>query len=142
MKYLWNEEINLKNPFSKSLEKIPNLYREIFTVIYDDNDLNNIDILKLIPWLITLREDIPKLFNNFVKVSLQKPMSYNSIGYFRIRFSELNNSDKLFNYINIYYSLNDLVKDNNGNITDEVNSQVIFPEGSYLWKVKRVWDHL
>lgn len=137
IEYLWFKDLKLNNPFLTKIELIDNFPRRIYELIYEEewnkDKLNKIDFNNLFCCIIMLREDADKILKKFnvTKMKLKKDV-INSNGYFKFKIP---NISKNHNYIKISYNY-DLI-DN-----DESNSEILFSKGSFLWKVKRVWDQL
>lgn len=139
--YLWFKDLKLLNPFLTEIDCIDDFPRKMFNLIYDEefnlDKLSNINIENLIICIIIIREDVIKILKklNLSKVKLEKD-EINNNGTFKFKFPKTSNNNKNYNYISFHYYNSNLISNN------ESDSEILFQEGSFFWKVKRVWDQL
>lgn len=137
VKFLWRTETKLVNPLIYASEIISGLPNEIVSVVYNHSiyNLKKINVIKFIPLIIQVREDAFQILQQFScfkdNLKLVDNIHVFDSGYFRIKCNDVNDNFKPVE-ITIIYNKFDLV-----NV-----KEFQFVHGSFLWKVKRVWDQL
>lgn len=137
VKFLWRSETKLSNPLIYASEIISGLPDEIVSVVYNHAtyNLKKINVVKFIPLIIQVHENAFQVLQQFncFKDNLKQIDNIHVFdsGYFRIKCNDVNNNLKSV-AITIIYDKLDLVNVN----------EFQFVYGSFLWKVKRIWDQL
>lgn len=142
IEFLFNQEITTGSPFLPIKTS-----SEIVSIIFDENKWkeNVNDLFELITLIIQIREDAPQAFKSlgFTKIVFRKANEFDH-GFFKVKIPDTLCSKNKNNYFIYYYNLDHLIRDENGRLTEEIElaNIPIFPEGSFHWKLQRVYNNL